>query len=175
MLAAPGSVALKLPTLLRSLLLAPAAAFEELDFSSAVLAATHDVTLDFVAAREGVLRGLVVHIVIHMGAQGRAGRGARDSVRGGMQCGAHGQSTRTRTHEQHCLRSAYAMSALGLGRGWVAVGSRLVGVGVASMILIFIFFRARPILSGERGKRLFSEKKVVYILVTGKPSSPDLT
>ena len=69
MISAPGATVLKLPGLPRSLLLAPAATFEDLDFAAAAPHAAHDVSLSFVAVRDGLLRGLLVHIELEMSAR----------------------------------------------------------------------------------------------------------
>lgn len=85
MIAAPGATALKLPNLPRDLLLAPAATFEELDFTALAPAVAHDHTLAFVAARDGALRGLLVHIELEMLPQLRehaAGGGGKDGGSG---------------------------------------------------------------------------------------------
>lgn len=62
MLAAPGSRVLKLPSLPRSLELAPPQVFEDLRFEAAAPEPSQRAELAFEARREGALRGLCVHV-----------------------------------------------------------------------------------------------------------------
>jgi hypothetical protein len=96
MLAAPGATALKLPSLPRTLLLADAAPFETLEFTQAAPLAEHDAQLSFVAARDGELRGFVVHIELDMSdhgdgaAEGGGGEGRAEGSGGAAEGGSEG-------------------------------------------------------------------------------------
>ena len=70
---------LKLPALPRSLMLAPALALEELDFSAAAPRASHTRELRFALRRAGELRGLALHmelLLVDEGAAAGAAAGA---------------------------------------------------------------------------------------------------
>ena len=66
MLAAPGARALKLPSLPRSLELAPPQVFEDLRFEAAEPSASQQVELRFAVERAGSLRGLMVHVELFL-------------------------------------------------------------------------------------------------------------
>ena len=65
-----GGRALKLPSLPRSCLLAPAQPFEDLRFESGAPSGTQRAALTFEIARAGALRGLACHVELHCSAAG---------------------------------------------------------------------------------------------------------